>query len=395
MRRTHILKHTHTQKHTEAQTASSMHTQTPISLPHPFILHHHPFHRCAPSHERIQPPRPRPKIIKKKIWPQNSPAPFRGGEDELMNVVGLMWMRGEQLKSSLLSFSLQIQRENWETEIVSGMEKKKTPPPKIYLISIRETYFEGQIKTKEPPASWDLSHAESRTFRPFEDKTLAQKKKMEHIWNFRGEEGDSYLGHFSTYFRDLIQIPVKMRWIYRLIINIPMWRADPHWALFCAMQCMRLFNRGYALIWTFSHGTTALTPGEQLPWLDEAAVKRREQTKWQRKRPQNQQWSIHYTGIGINDNWSESIWTGNIFYSGICAWFRLDTIDTVSIIWAIEICALQTQMTMRLNTVAVGQKSCTLKAVFYPRLSRRQENCWLRMQPSRPKLNKRPSEMDF
>lgn len=218
---------------------------------------------------------------------------------------------------------------------------------------------------------------------------------MEHIWNFRGEEGDSYLGHFSTYFRDLIQIPVKMRWIYRLIINIPMWRADPHWALFCAMQCMRLFNRGYALIWTFSHGTTALTPGEQLPWLDEAAVKRRKQTKWQRKRPQNQQWSIHYTGIGINDNWSESIWTGNIFYSGICAWFRLDTIDTVSIIWAIEICALQTQMTMRLNTVAAGQKSCTLKAVFYPRLSRRQENCWLRMQPSRPKLNKRPSEMDF
>lgn len=51
MRRTHILKHTHTQ----AQTASSMHTQTPISLPHPFILHHHPFHRCAPSHERIPP----------------------------------------------------------------------------------------------------------------------------------------------------------------------------------------------------------------------------------------------------------------------------------------------------------------------------------------------------
>lgn len=51
-------------------------------------------------------------------------------------------------------------------------EKKKTRP-KIYLISIRETYFEGRIKTKEPLALWDLSRAESRTFRPFEDKTLA------------------------------------------------------------------------------------------------------------------------------------------------------------------------------------------------------------------------------
>lgn len=62
-----------------------------------------------------------------------------------MNVVGQMWMRGEQLKSSLLSFSLQIQRENGETEIVSGMKKRNT---RIYLISIIETYFERLNKDK-------------------------------------------------------------------------------------------------------------------------------------------------------------------------------------------------------------------------------------------------------
>lgn len=73
-----------------------------------------------------------------------------------------MWMRGEQLKSSLLSFSLQIQRENRETEIVSGMKKET----KFYLISIRETYFEGWMKTKEPLALWDLSHEASRTSGP-------------------------------------------------------------------------------------------------------------------------------------------------------------------------------------------------------------------------------------
>lgn len=61
----------------------------------------------------------------------NSPDPFRGGgggggeEKELMNVEGLMWMRGEQLKSAPRSFSLQIQREKRETEIVSGTEEEE------------------------------------------------------------------------------------------------------------------------------------------------------------------------------------------------------------------------------------------------------------------------------
>lgn len=33
-----------------------------------------------------------------------------------------------------------------------------------------------------------------------------------------------------------------------------------------------------------------------------------------------------------------------------------------------------TQMTMRLNTVALGQRSCSLKAVFYPRVKSRDSN---------------------
>ena len=51
--------HTHTHTHKGAQTASYMHTQTPISLPHPFILHHHSFPRCGLSHERIPPCAPK------------------------------------------------------------------------------------------------------------------------------------------------------------------------------------------------------------------------------------------------------------------------------------------------------------------------------------------------
>lgn len=70
------------------------------------------------------PPLPQSNKIKSgRLTPRHPPAPFWRGEDELMNVVGQMRMRGEQLKS-LLSFSLQIQREYRETEIVSGMKKK-------------------------------------------------------------------------------------------------------------------------------------------------------------------------------------------------------------------------------------------------------------------------------
>lgn len=36
-----------------------------------------------------------------------------------------MWMRGEQLKILSALFSPRIQRENGETEIVSGMKKKR------------------------------------------------------------------------------------------------------------------------------------------------------------------------------------------------------------------------------------------------------------------------------
>lgn len=75
---------------------------------------------------------------------------------------------------------------------------------------------------------WDLSHAESRTFRPFEDKTLAREKKKK--WGthygisdlkFRGKiygaivpvDEESHLNHFETCFRDLLQKlePIQMR----------------------------------------------------------------------------------------------------------------------------------------------------------------------------------------
>lgn len=56
-----------------------------------------------------------------------------------MNVVGQMWMREEQLKPSVVSFSFCLQRENREAEIVSGMEKEKYKN----LHSIKETYIAG------------------------------------------------------------------------------------------------------------------------------------------------------------------------------------------------------------------------------------------------------------
>lgn len=48
-----------------------------------------------------------------------------------MNVEGLMWMRGEQLKSAPRSFSFQIQREKQETEIVSGKEEEEEEEKKV------------------------------------------------------------------------------------------------------------------------------------------------------------------------------------------------------------------------------------------------------------------------
>lgn len=71
-----------------------------------------------------------------------------------------MWMRGEQLKILSALFSPRIQRENGETEIVSGMKKKGNT--KIYLISIRESCSEGWIKTKEPPWLCGTSHTQNQ-----------------------------------------------------------------------------------------------------------------------------------------------------------------------------------------------------------------------------------------
>lgn len=128
-----ILAHTNTNL-----SASSLYPASPsISqmCPHPM--------RKAPLHPKII------IIIKKTLATLLSSHFSEGGEDELMNVVGLMWMRGEQLKSSLLSFPFRSRGKTGETEIVSGMSEKKKKPPKIYLISIRETYFKGWIKAKK------------------------------------------------------------------------------------------------------------------------------------------------------------------------------------------------------------------------------------------------------
>lgn len=95
-----------------------------------------------------------------------------------------MWMRGEQLKSSLLSFfslSLQIQRENGETEDVSG-PTESTKKEKISSQSKKPILkAEWRQKRERITFLWDLSDADSRTCWPIEDKTLAQTKSGSRV----------------------------------------------------------------------------------------------------------------------------------------------------------------------------------------------------------------------
>ena len=180
-----------------------------------------------------------------------------------------MWMRGEQLKIFSALFSPRFQRENRGDRdcVWHGREKKKKKRnTKIYLISIRESCSEGWIKTKEPPWLCGTSHTQNQGHSGLlRTKHWHAKKKKK--WGthygisdlkFRGKiygaivpvDEESHLNHFETCFRDLLQKlePIQMRWIRRLIINIPMWRADPYCALFGATQCTRLFNGSYALM---------------------------------------------------------------------------------------------------------------------------------------------------
>ena len=138
-------------------------------------------------------------------------------------------------------------------------EKKKKEHQNLSHLNQRKLFWRLNKDKRTTVALWDLSHAESRTFRPFWGQNTGTEKMGHTLWNIWseiqrqnlwGNLEESYLNHFETCFRDLLQKlgPIQMRWIRRLIINIPMWRADPYCALFGATQCTRLFNRGYALM---------------------------------------------------------------------------------------------------------------------------------------------------
>ena len=101
-----------------------------------------------------------------------------------------MWMRGEQLKIFSALFSPRFQRENGgDRDCVWHGRGKKKEHQNLSHLNQRKLFWRLNKDKRTAVALWDLSHAESRTFRPFEDKTLArEKKKMGHtLWNIWSE----------------------------------------------------------------------------------------------------------------------------------------------------------------------------------------------------------------